>query len=591
MCKLGRFLKITGIAICGAFLLLPKNVQAEPVRYQQEIFHRHTGDQNGGGCYSVSHTETREVEIPCEGTLHYWPELGTSQCSVCGASYVGNFDGRDCWHSTTETVTETFYTPGCGMDETTALGELYLEKSTGEWTKQLSLKGAYNLGQFLTLKSEPFIWNDGIATEQDEFQVEENGIYTLSLNVNGRENLSNPTIKAEVRNLDNTAPTMTYCILPMENFSREGVTVSVLSAEDKQPDGSLGCGLHTAPFSFDGGANWTEEDNFIFQENGDYELAVRDQLENFATYPVHITQIDKTGPVIKRTDVKKVENSDEYMITVEAEDLQEDGSAGAGLPADAYSFDGGSSWSGDTFHQFAQNTDVVIEVRDILGNISQRKIKTPLDSMEEDGEEQDYPEPEQPAVPVEEQESPEPEQPEEIQEPVKETAVKDIETGKNEEAGIENNTNIQQVIPKPKVTVYGKKAMETEPLENDPAAEEDDSYEAGVNMILFWKLLLIITGIICILIFMLFWYSAVFIYNENDNRYRLAGIAFVKKKDKVYFIPVRNGIVEKCVTTKFLFRVSVLFYFFHKNDTVNYIFPDQKTVIQEIKRKEYINLI
>ena len=60
-------------------------------------------------------------------------------------------------------------------------------------------------------------------------------------------------------------------------------------------------------------------------------------------------------------------------VSVQAGDLQEDGSEGSGLADEAYSFDGGSSWQGNTY-TYMENGSYLIKVRDILGNTEEKEF-------------------------------------------------------------------------------------------------------------------------------------------------------------------------------------------------------------------------
>lgn len=84
-------------------------------------YHVHTGSSSsGGGCYTVSHTGTRTIEIPCGGWVSpdSWDctECSSgvdSKCGNCGAGYHGA-QNRSCWHSRTSSESYTYYTVGCG---------------------------------------------------------------------------------------------------------------------------------------------------------------------------------------------------------------------------------------------------------------------------------------------------------------------------------------------------------------------------------------------------------------------------------------------------------------------------------------------
>ena len=87
-------------------------------------YHVHTGNKDsGGGCYTIKRTGTKTVEEPCGG--HVGPSASCDQpgcggvdssCDRCGDGYHGSHS-RSCWHSTTKTVSYTYYDLGCGEED------------------------------------------------------------------------------------------------------------------------------------------------------------------------------------------------------------------------------------------------------------------------------------------------------------------------------------------------------------------------------------------------------------------------------------------------------------------------------------------
>ena len=585
-----KVLEMLGIAICDALLLFSGVVNAEPVIYSQPIYHRHSGGENGGGCYTVAHTDTKEIDIPCGGTMVYWPELNTSSCSVCGASYFGDQSGRKCWHSEKKSITETYYTPGCGMDETTVLGTLYLEKSTEEWVHSLTLKASYECGPFLSLQEAPFLWNGGEATEEKELQVTENGTYHLQLNVNGRDNLTNPSLTLEIKNIDYTAPVIEGPIVTERGFVKEGVLVSLANAEDLQPDGSLGSGLHEFPFSYDGGASFTDKNQMLLKENGSYCIVLRDRLENAVQIPLSITQIDQKGPLIKNCDITKEEESGSYRVSIEAVDVQEDGSPGSGLPLEAYSFDGGENWGKESFQVFSQDTEVAVWVRDQLGNITKQMLHTPIENRVEDEEKREEVKPDtvavEPPKELPKQQTAETEL--ELQEEIKEIPNKKKEKEKQDCGTEENTEEIVKLTERPVVTIYGEQPERKVPAIKETVVEEEKKTESRIGV----KILSFVIGtFFFLLLIFLFLNHLVFVYAKKDRKYQFRGILVLHKKEKTMVVRMRKSLWENCVTTNFLFRMPIFYYLRHQKENINFIFPNNRTIIQEIGKKNYVNLV
>lgn len=110
------------------------------------------------------------------------------------------------------------------------------------------------------------------------------------------------------------------------------------------------------------------------------ELAVSIKVEN----------IDRTAPAICQIVKQTTEGETETEIHVIAEDLQPDGSQGSGLAAEAYSFDGGVTWSGNNVLTVTENGKLDIAVRDYCGNVTEESVEiTDMGEVDEDTSEDD----------------------------------------------------------------------------------------------------------------------------------------------------------------------------------------------------------
>lgn len=351
--------------------------------FTKNIYHKHTGSSKGGGCYSIKKTGTKTETKKCNGSMVYWPDLGTSQCSNCGASYSGDQSHRKCWHEESTTVKYTYYELGCKKSTSTLLGTLTVEQSTTEWTKALTLTGSYEVIGDMTVSSQPYIWNGEAATECNTYEVTASGDYTLRLNADSNANTEAGTVKVKVRNVDVTAPVIRAHILePESEWTKEGVLVTITDIVDLQPDGSEGCGLHEQPYSFDGGESWTVENSHLYMDNGTHSILVRDALENTSSYDVTFYNVDCTGPTIQAADYDHTKNIRSTTLTITAADLQPDGSEGCGLHETPYSFDGGVTWTADNTLSIDRNGTITVAVRDKLENIRHMEIViTNIDCM------------------------------------------------------------------------------------------------------------------------------------------------------------------------------------------------------------------
>jgi len=148
------------------------------------------------------------------------------------------------------------------------------------------------------------------------------------------------------------------------------VTVSACDVQSGLGEESFAC---TGPYSdgsqdIDCGALAYGDNHFEVTENGTYYFAVKDLAGNTAVVNSEINCIDKEGP--ERRDIHSYipgavnGYGREVTLTIEAEDLK------SGMAEEAYSFDGGETFTAENFHTFSENTEEVFVYRDALGNES-----------------------------------------------------------------------------------------------------------------------------------------------------------------------------------------------------------------------------
>lgn len=339
--------------------------------FKKNIYHKHTGSSSGGGCYTVHRTGTKTIEIPCGGTLVYWPNLGTSSCSNCAASYFGDHSGRECWHSTTREESYSYYDLGCGKGSSTCVGTLIVKQSTTAWVKSLTLTASYENAGGMVVNEKPYIWNGATATTESVYEVNQSGTYTVKLNADACSNTGDAVITVNVRNVDVTAPVITaHTQEPSTDWTKEGVLVTLTQMADLQPDGTEGCGLHTLPYSYDEGETWTDEISHLYTENGTHTVLIRDALENTSSYEVSFQNVDTTPPTIESIEYDHTKNIPSVEVNITASDLQPDGTEGCGLHETPYSFDGGNTWTEENTHVVKKNGVLKIAVRDKLENVA-----------------------------------------------------------------------------------------------------------------------------------------------------------------------------------------------------------------------------
>lgn len=332
------------------------------------VYHCHTGSSGGGGgCYSIARTGTRSYEVPCGGTLHYWgDDWGTSECSRCGASYFGDRGGESCPHSETKTESYTYYELGCGHSTSDILGYVTYSVDTTEWAKEVHVTVEIeNIG--MGLSDTPYVKN-GTGYEDGDFTLDENGTYTFSVSADSNSNTGAASYTVTVSNIDHYEPTVVDYTLEPTDWVREGVTLSLDDVRDIQPDGSDGCGLNEFPYSYDHGATWTDDPTHFYENNGDYEVLIRDALDNTATLSFTIDNIDNEAPRILKFEYDHTKNIRTVTVTVECDDVLSDGREGVGLDDLPYSYDGGKTWTDSTSYTVTHNTVIEFRARDRLGN-------------------------------------------------------------------------------------------------------------------------------------------------------------------------------------------------------------------------------
>lgn len=363
-------LTVSSILISLLFGMISFAEGSESTVTRTPIYHCHTGSRDGGGgCHSIARTGSRSYEVPCGGTLHYWgDDWGTSECTRCGASYYGDRGGESCPHSETVTESYTYYEIGCGHSTDEILGYVTYTLDTTEWAKEVHVTiDIENEG--MTLSDTPYVL-DGNASEDNEFVIDANGTYTFSADADPNSDTAAAAYVINVSNVDHYEPEVTSYTLSPTDWVREGVTLSLDEVIDPQPDRSNGCGLHEQPYSYDNGASWTDDPTFFYESNGDYDVFVRDALENTAVLSFTIDNIDNEPPRILKADYDHTKNIKEVTVEVECDDVLSDGRSGVGLDDLPYSYDGGKTWTENAQYTITHNQCVEFRARDKLGNIA-----------------------------------------------------------------------------------------------------------------------------------------------------------------------------------------------------------------------------
>lgn len=190
--------------------------------------------------------------------------------------------------------------------------------------------------------------------------VSENGTYTIVV----RDNAGNiSSSKVTVSNIDKSGPSIASYKADVTEWTNKNVTLSAQASDG-------GCGLHTYPFSFDGGNHYSASGEYAVSGNGDYPLIVRDKIGNYSTAQISVKNIDKDNPVIDYVSLNTQEWVKEgVLISLKASD------ATSGLHETPYSFDGGKTFTADNSFMAQKNGNVKIVVRDKASNTATYTVK------------------------------------------------------------------------------------------------------------------------------------------------------------------------------------------------------------------------
>ena len=197
----------------------------------------------------------------------------------------------------------------------------------------------------------------------------ENGNYTVTVR-DKAGNTSSSTFT--ISNIDREVPRITginYDHTP----NLKNVTVD-FSCDDQMPDGRAGSGLDSSPYSYDGGRTWTASRTYRIDHNGTIDFKVRDKLGNTSSRSVTVSNIDDTVPTVSHSLSDSEWTQGPVTVIFSASDKNPDGSNGTGLPADCFSYDGGSTWTSNNSVIRTENGTVSVKVKDKNGNIADLNV-------------------------------------------------------------------------------------------------------------------------------------------------------------------------------------------------------------------------
>ena len=247
--------------------------------------------------------------------------------------------------------------------------------TTGEVTVQIAATDSRDDGTFgAGLAEYPYSYDEGKTWEQKtELILGENGDYPVWVK-DQYGNITKETVA--IRNIDVTPPLIRRVVCDEgNNLPRANVRVE---AEDVQPDGSKGSGLAEKAYSFDGGKAWTDQNTHIHEENGTYEVLVRDRVGNVARRQYSVGNIDEYPPDAEKMEVIRQPEGwtrENVILIFSAEDRNPDGSEGSGLADEPWSYDGGETWQEENQCVAEENGVYRILVRDRCGNTAVKEVE------------------------------------------------------------------------------------------------------------------------------------------------------------------------------------------------------------------------
>lgn len=297
------------------------------------------------------------------------------------------------------------------------------------------------------LAEQAYSYDGGVSfTDETVMTVSGNGSYEVMLT----DSLGNRgTVPVTVENIDKAAPDILDIVQIEEGWQPKSVTMQI-QAEDQEG----GAGLHAQSYSLDG-ENWQEGAEFLFTENGTYHAWVRDALENENGKEFVVNRIDCTPPVIEKLETsEKGIWEDKVFVTIQAKDLQPDGSEGCGLAEQAYSLDGGETWQTDNGFYVIQGKQYDIRVRDALLWESEERIIT----------RKDFPYPPKEEMTPEPNPAPSPQQPQQPQEPDEEEQPKQEKRTDTEKHWQQKETDLHfteetETMPEEKETIQQQELL------------------------------------------------------------------------------------------------------------------------------------
>lgn len=209
------------------------------------------------------------------------------------------------------------------------------------------------------MASKAYSFNEGASwVSSNEIEIGSNGTYNIWVKDKaGNIRKSSYTVS----NIDKDAPSIESVTCSETNYTNQDVVVTILATDAYS-------GLHTNPYSYDGGVSWGTSNKYTVSENGTYEIRVRDKAGNIKGYSLQIVNIDKVAPVVEAVASETEYTNQDVTISVDASDDY------SGLQTAAYSYDRGVTWISENTYVVSANGTYTVWVRDKAGNITKKSV-------------------------------------------------------------------------------------------------------------------------------------------------------------------------------------------------------------------------
>lgn len=205
-------------------------------------------------------------------------------CTVCGSMRRDEDPGSPRSHKVTAKVLK------CGKTEETAAAEVSLNIASPEPTNGTVVidAGVNVLESGFSLAPEAYDFGNGY-TSNSTFEVSENGTYSVNIKSSDGQVVS---ASVTVTSIDKTAPTISDISKSTEDWSENGVTITVDASDE-------GLGLAEKPYSYNGG-DYTSDNSFLVRANQTVTVSVKDAAGNVTTGSIEIKNVGRDPAVVAR---------------------------------------------------------------------------------------------------------------------------------------------------------------------------------------------------------------------------------------------------------------------------------------------------